>query len=160
GIPSTGRYGKVSCYQGTNIGTFSDVSDVRLFPATEKTGAVVHYEDLSMIRPSAPARQRLGIAAVEMAVLLIPLMTLFLGVIEFGRIIQVSQVVTEAAREGARAAAQGVSVQTVGSFIYYYASASSPNAPNSAGTTRVNVADVVNQYLVCAGITNVTGVNT
>lgn len=113
-----------------------------------------------MIRPPAKAQQRFGVAAVEMAVLLVPLMTLFLGVIELGRIIQVSQIVTEAAREGARAAAQGVTVQTIGNFIYYYASPSSPLAPNSTNTTPVYITDIVNQYLVTGGLTNVTGVNT
>jgi Flp pilus assembly protein TadG len=53
------------------------------------------------------ANRRRGVAAVEAAVTLPLLLTLMLGVWEVGRLIQVNQIVVNAAREGARLAGGG-----------------------------------------------------
>src|SRR5258707_9130468 len=47
-------------------------------------------------------RRRSGTAAVEFAVILPFIMVLFLGIIEFGRVLMVQQILTNAAREGCR----------------------------------------------------------
>lgn len=64
-----------------------------------------------MIRPlrssnSSSARQtnRRGAAVVEMAVILPVFMMVLLGIVEFGRAMMVTQIVSNAAREGARRA--------------------------------------------------------
>ena len=49
--------------------------------------------------------KRNGSAMIEMAVILPLLVVLIVGVVEFGRILMVKQVITNAAREGARAGA-------------------------------------------------------
>lgn len=108
-----------------------------------------------MSRSSVPMKRRHGVAAVEMAVLLVPLLTLFLCAVELGRLVQVSQLVTNAAREGARMAAQGVNVQVLGNFVYVYTDSSSTIV---SGTNPVYVKEIVNDYLITANITNVTGV--
>src|SRR5882724_9686787 len=46
--------------------------------------------------------KRPGTAAVEFAVILPFVMVLFLGIIEFGRVLMVQQILTNAAREGCR----------------------------------------------------------
>jgi Flp pilus assembly protein TadG len=48
--------------------------------------------------------KRPGAAAVELAVILPFLMVLFLGMIEFGRVMMVEQIITNAARESCRSA--------------------------------------------------------
>lgn len=61
-----------------------------------------------MRRPSHKNRHRAGVAVVETAVLLLPIFifTLF-GVWEVGRLLQTHQIVSNAAREGARQASTG-----------------------------------------------------
>ncbi len=49
-------------------------------------------------------RNRLGVAAVEFAVIAPVFFLLILGMIEFGRMVMVQQVITNASREGARIA--------------------------------------------------------
>ena len=43
-----------------------------------------------------------GAAAVEFAIILIPLLVLIVGIIDFGHMLMVKQVITNASREGAR----------------------------------------------------------
>ena len=88
-------------------------------------------------------RAREGVAAVEAAVvttfLLVPLM---IGVWEVGRMVQVQQIVSNSAREGARVAAQG-----------YATSSSGMSAPVTLNAGSPNVADAVFRYLQGAGLT-------
>jgi Flp pilus assembly protein TadG len=83
---------------------------------------------------SSPRRSRPqhGTAAVELAVLLPLIVCLLVGLLEVGQIVRVNQIVTNAAREGARQASTGV-------------------------TTYANVQATVANYLTNAGITNQTG---
>jgi Flp pilus assembly protein TadG len=89
---------------------------------------------------------RRGVAAVELAaVLLFFIAPLMIGVWEVGRLIQVQQIVSNSAREGARLAAQGFTINTSGSPTQIHVSTGTPN-----------VHDVVYQYLLAAGLTNLT----
>jgi Flp pilus assembly protein TadG len=56
--------------------------------------------------PACPDRRR-GTAAVEFAVVLVLLMPLLVGLWEVGRLVEVQQILANAAREGGRAAAAG-----------------------------------------------------
>jgi len=71
--------------------------------------------------------------------LLVPLM---IGVWEVGRLVQVEQIVSNAAREGARLAAQGYTVNTSGAPTQIMVASGNPN-----------VRDDVYRYLVGAGLT-------
>lgn len=64
------------------------------------------FHNSARTRASQPVRDdvRRGAALVEMAIVLPIFVTLLLGMIEFGRALMVGQLVTNAAREGARAA--------------------------------------------------------
>ncbi len=99
-------------------------------------------------------RRRRGVAAVEFAVVAPVLILLIFGILEFGRLVMVQQVLTNASREGARRA---ILEQTTSSEIEsvvndYLTSASisgatvtvSPSSLNSTGfgdpvTVRVSV---------------------
>ena len=59
-----------------------------------------------MIRTAQPQKRR-GVVAVEAAIVLPVLIIVMFGTWEVGRLIQVNQIVTNAAREGARLAAGG-----------------------------------------------------
>ncbi len=95
-----------------------------------------------MLRRRPPSRA--GVAAVEVAVItaffLVPLV---IGVWEVGRLVQVQQIVSNSAREGARLAAQGYTINSSGTPIEVMVATGSPN-----------VTDVVYRYLIGAGLTN------
>jgi Flp pilus assembly protein TadG len=86
-----------------------------------------------MKRPRA--RRRKGTAAAELAVCLIPLMTIVMGIIECGRLMMVEEVTINASREGARLAS--LSGATIGSM-------------SSTGSTEVDYR--VLSYLTAAGV--------
>lgn len=65
-------------------------------------------------RQQAAARRRRGAAAAEFAVVLPVFLLVTFGILEFGRMIMVQQVLTNASREGARLACiEGTSVSDV-----------------------------------------------
>jgi Flp pilus assembly protein TadG len=66
----------------------------------------------TVIRRCAAARRSRGVVALEAAIVLPVFITIMVGVWEVGRLIQVSTVLNEAAREGARLAAGGASNTT------------------------------------------------
>jgi Flp pilus assembly protein TadG len=77
----------------------------------------------------------------------IPLLVLLMiGVWEIGRLVQLEQIMNEAAREGARLASQGETINTQGAYTQIHVSTGTPN-----------VTDTVSQYIQGSGISNVTG---
>ena len=97
-----------------------------------------------MIRRRFQARR--GVASIELALVfmffVIPLM---LEIFEIGRLVQVQQIVSNAAREGARLAAQGYTISSTGAPTQIY-------AYSTSGTPSVDTA--VYNYLIGAGLTN------
>jgi Flp pilus assembly protein TadG len=91
-------------------------------------------------------RTRRGVAALELAIVfLFLLIPLLFGVWEVGRLIQVQQIVSNSAREGARLAAQGYTININGAPTQIMTSTGSPN-----------VHDFVYDYLIAAGFTNLS----
>jgi len=87
---------------------------------------------------------RRGVAAVELAaVLAFLILPMLIGIWEIGRLVQVQQIVSNSAREGARLAAQGYTVNNTGSPTQIMVNSGTPN-----------VHDTVYQYLVANGLTN------
>ena len=83
---------------------------------------------------------RAAAAAVELAfVVLFFFIPVLFGIWEAGRLIEVQQIVSNSAREGARLASQGYTINSSG-------------APTQI--TATNVRDVAYQYLVVAGFAN------
>lgn len=95
-------------------------------------------------RRAAGPVTRAGVAAVEMgwtfAVFIVPLM---IGIWEVGRMVQVQQIVSNAAREGARLAAQGTTIRSDGTIIQIRTTTGTPN-----------IRSVVYQYLLASGLSN------
>jgi Flp pilus assembly protein TadG len=65
-----------------------------------------------MMRASMRSGSRTGVAAVEFAILAPLILTLLMGLWEVGRLVEMQQVLTNAAREGGRAAATGQMTNT------------------------------------------------
>jgi hypothetical protein len=87
---------------------------------------------------------RRGVAAIELAfVVMLFVIPMLWGIWEVGRFVQIQQIVSNAAREGARISAQGYTLNTAGAPIQIKV--------NSGAT---NVKDVVCDYLHGAGLTN------
>ncbi len=87
---------------------------------------------------------RRGVAAVEMAlVTMLFIAPMMIAVWELGRLIEVQQIVSSSAREGARVAAQGFTVNSTGSPTQIKVSSGYPN-----------VTDTVYTYLTSAGLSN------
>ena len=95
-----------------------------------------------MRRSPQPARR--GVAAIELAfVFMLFVLPLMFGIWELGRLVQVQQLVSNSAREGARLSAQAYTINSSG-------------APTQIRLTTgtVNVRTAVHQYLYAAGLTN------
>jgi len=83
-------------------------------------------------------RNRSGVAAVEFAVVAPVFVVFVMGLIEVSRGIMMQQVVTNAAREGARAAVlDGSTVSSVQSVVRSYLTAA--NVPSTVGTITVTI---------------------
>lgn len=93
-----------------------------------------------------PTRLRRGTATVELAFMMPFLLLMIVGVWELGRLIQMQQVMYNAARAGARIASQANIVNTTGAFTQIAVSSGSPS-----------VQEAIVQNLKGAGITNLTG---
>ena len=76
--------------------------------------------------------KRSGVAVVEMAVLVPILLTVVIGIWELGRVIQVQQIISNAARDGARLAAQGSIINTTGAFTQIQFATGTPNVVDAA----------------------------
>lgn len=95
---------------------------------------------------------RRGTAAVEFAVVLPFFIIILAGVWEVGRLVQVTQIVQNAAREAARQASTGtVNLATIKTNIQNYIQAADPRITNFTGY-NVTFADVTN-----SAITDPTG---
>ncbi len=90
---------------------------------------------------------RRAVAAVEFAFLAPVIFSLLLGLWQVGRIVQVKQLMDNAAREGARTASQAQIVAPVGGFTLIQTSTGVPN-----------VQDTVREYLLNAGVVDSTTV--
>jgi hypothetical protein len=87
---------------------------------------------------------RRGVAAIELAfVFLLFVIPMMLGIWEVGRLIQVQQIVSNAAREGARISAQGYTLDVNGNTTQVKTS-----------TGPINIQNTVYDYLYGAGLTN------
>ena len=104
-----------------------------------------------MLLRKSSARSRGGAAAAEMALvmnfIMVPLM---IGLWEMGRVIQVTQIVADSAREGARMAAQANTINQTGTPTQITTSV----WPNP--TQAPNVKAAVMQYLSGAGLSRLT----
>jgi len=106
-----------------------------------------------MLRHTRPSRRRSGAAAVEFAfVVSFILSPILVGIWEMGRAIQVQQIVANAAREGARLAAQGRTMNVNGSQTQIVTSIDPASNPNALP----NVKAAVFQTLYGAGLRNLT----
>lgn len=89
-----------------------------------------------------PARR--GVAAIELAfvtmLLVVPLM---IGIWEVGRLVQVQQIVSNSAREGARLSAQAFTISSTGAATQIKVTGGA-----------ANIRDAVYDYLYAAGLTN------
>jgi len=92
------------------------------------------------------ARRRRGVAAVEFAFIVPLLLLLLVGIWELGRIIHVQIIMNNAARDGARLAAQASIVNTTGAYTQI-----------NFGSGTPNVVDTIRAYLKSNGITDLTG---
>jgi len=101
---------------------------------------------LSTRRRGAGLRRRRGVAAVEAAVLMPLALMLMLGTWEVGRMVEVNQILNNAAREGGRAASTGqyTSPQVQQTVVNYLMNAGLPY--NSA---TVTVTDLTNPGTDC-----------
>jgi Flp pilus assembly protein TadG len=112
----------------------------------------------TMIRRRTPVRR--GVAAVEFAfVTMLFVVPLVIGVWEVGRLIQVQQIVSNAAREGARIGAQAVTLQN-GVRTQIKTSASTPSVKSAvyqslyaAGLTGLRESDVAVTFAFTSGRT-------
>lgn len=95
--------------------------------------------------------RRSGAAAVEFALVMnLVIVPLMIGVWELGRVVYVQQLVSSAAREGARLAAQGQTINQTGSPTQIV----TVIAPASNAANQPNVKAAVFQTLVASGLTN------
>ena len=90
--------------------------------------------------------KRRGAAAIELALMMPLLLGLIVGVWELGRFIQLQQIMNNAARTGARLAAQAKIINATGTYTQIAVTSSNPN-----------VHDAVAQYIQGAGISDLTG---
>ena len=98
-----------------------------------------------MLRRGGPRR---AVAAVEFAFLSPLLLILLFGLWQVGRVIEVVQLMDNAAREGARLASQSQIINSVGAYTLIHANSGLPN-----------VQDTVREYLVAAGVIQASQVN-
>jgi len=96
-------------------------------------------------------RRRSGAAAVESCVIMLFIAPVMIGLWEMGRVVQVEQIISNAAREGARMAAQGNTINSSGDPTQINATVAPPNIAQTP-----NVKAAVMQYLSGAGLSQLT----
>lgn len=86
--------------------------------------------------PTSRPRRRTAAAAVELAAVAPVLVLLIFGMIEFGRVMMVEQVLTNAAREGARRAAlPGSTTSDAQTVVSSYLTSANVNGANQASVS-------------------------
>jgi hypothetical protein len=101
-----------------------------------------------MLRRRSPSRRR-GTATVELALVMLTIVIpLTLGLWEMGRFVQVQQFVANSSREGARMAAQAVTINSQGSNTQIVTNVTPPN-PGKLPSVK----GAVMQYLAGQGLT-------
>lgn len=95
-----------------------------------------------------PGARRRGVAAVEFAVVLPLLLMLLVGIWELGRIIQVQIDLNNAARDGARLAAQSSIVNSNGTITQIRYNTGTPN-----------VVGAIQAHLIASGISNLSNLS-
>jgi len=127
-------------------------------PGAVSFATFVAREETAM-RVRMPLGHRSGVAAVEFALVfsLVMLPTL-IGTLEVGRLVQVQQIVSDAAREGARLAAQGQTLDSAGNRVQIMASTGSANVKSTAfdylygaGLTQLALTDVTVNFAFTSG---------
>lgn len=119
-----------------------------------------------MTKPSDPSSVRLkskhprrGAAAFELAVLSPLLVAIFVGAVDVGQYVHVSQTVSNASREGARLAAryETTTVSQMQSAVSDYLAASFPKISSTtlAAAVRVTVSDGNSNTIPAGDMTNV-----
>lgn len=98
------------------------------------------------VRKHCNCSRRHGAAVVEMVFVMPLLLGLMIGIWELGRIVQVQQILTGSARDGARLAAQAKIINLTGAYTQIDLNSSSPN-----------VETTIKEYLKANGITDLTG---
>ena len=101
-------------------------------------------------RRQASLRRRRGVAAVEAALLLPVALILMLGTWEVGRMVEVSQILNNAAREGGRSASTGqyTNSQVQQTVLNYLQNAGLPST-----SATVTVSDLTNPGTDCTAAT-------
>jgi Flp pilus assembly protein TadG len=107
---------------------------------------------------------RRGVSAVEMAVVTVAiLLPTIIGLWEVGRLIYVTQVVSHAAREGARLAAQAYTINSSGQVVEIRRAAGVPNVTNTVyqtlragGLAQLQPTDVNVEFQFTSGDTSRT----
>jgi Flp pilus assembly protein TadG len=103
--------------------------------------------EAAMLSRRSAFRRRTGTASVEAGVVLsLIVVPLMIGVWEMGRVVHAQQVVSNAAREGARLAAQGLTITSSGTTDI---TTVAPTAPAPYGP---NVTDTVYEAVVTGGL--------
>ena len=108
------------------------LTTIQIIPCLRKTPALADNIEIS---GRALRKRRRGAAAVEFAIVLPVFVTLVFGMIEYGRMVMVQQVITNASREGARRAVlDGATTSAVQSSVATYLT----NASISGSSTTVS----------------------
>ncbi len=108
-------------------------------------------------------RERRGVAAVEFAFVAPLLFVMLLGLWEVGRLIHLQQTLSNAAREGARVAAQGLTINSTGTPTQIQVSTGSPNIKTTIynylkanGFSGISLSDVTVTFTFLDGDTSKT----
>ncbi len=98
-------------------------------------------------------KKRLGAAVVEFALIVPIFLTLVFGIIEFGRLMMVQQVLVNASREGARRAVlEGATVADVTQEVSNYLSSSSINVPSESIVVSPDPTSIFNNENISVSI--------